>query len=123
MSCLALLTSRELDQYCDLVPDNEDLQDKWGAVVDDPAKYITLLIGQKDDEEQRAESDEENYHPPFEGEQMTQIFVFAYHEVKAHLKWVSLRPADAATYKRFQVSFLIRVALVFQEPVANLFID
>ena len=58
MSGLALLTSRELDQYRDLVPDNEDLQDKWGAVADDPAKYITLLIGQKGDEEQQAESDE-----------------------------------------------------------------
>ena len=66
MSGLALLTSPKLDQYCDLVPDNEDLQDKWDAVVDDPVKYITLLIGQKDDEEQRAETDEENYHPPFE---------------------------------------------------------
>ena len=28
MSGLALLTSRELDQYRDLVPDNEDLQDE-----------------------------------------------------------------------------------------------
>ena len=97
MSGLALLTSRELYQYCDLVPDYEDIQDEWESVVDDPGKYVTLLIGQKDDEEQPAESDEENYHPPFD-------FFLAYHEVKAHLKWVSFRPANSAAYKRFQVS-------------------
>ena len=74
MSGLALLTSRELDQYPDLVPDNEDLQDKWEAAVDDPGKYVSLLIGQKDNEEQRAESDEENYHDPFEAEQTMQNF-------------------------------------------------
>ncbi len=51
MSGLALLTSCELDRYRDLVPDYEDLQDKWDAVVDNPAKCITLLIGQKGDEE------------------------------------------------------------------------
>ena len=104
MSGLALLTSRELNQYCHLVPDNENLQDEWDAVVDDPAKYITLLIGQKDDEEQRAETDEENYHPLFKAEQMTQNYSLAYHEVKAHLKWISSRPANSAAYKPFQVS-------------------
>ena len=82
--------------------------------MDDPAKYITLLIGQKDDEEQRAELDEENYHEPFEAEQTTQSYFLAYHEVKAHLEWVLSRPADSTAYKRFQVSFLIRVALVFR---------
>ena len=85
MSGIALLTIRDLEQYCDLIPDNEDLQNEWEAVVDDPAKYITLLIGQKDDEEQRAESEKENYHPLSEGEQMMQNFFLAYHEVKAHL--------------------------------------
>ena len=34
-------------------------------------KYVSLLIGQKDDEEQQAESDEENYHDPFKAEQTT----------------------------------------------------
>ena len=72
--------------------------------MDDPGKDVTLLIGQKNDEEQRAESDEENYHNPFEGYQTTQNFFLAYHEVKAHLKWVSSRPADAVAYKQFQVS-------------------
>ena len=61
-SGLALLPKRELERYRDLIPDDEDLQDKWEAVVDDPLKYVSLVIGQKNDEEQRAEPDEENYH-------------------------------------------------------------
>ena len=56
LSGRALLPSRELERYRDLIPDDEDLQDKWEAAVDDPGKYVSLLIGQKDDEEQRAES-------------------------------------------------------------------
>ena len=74
MSGFALLTRSELDRYRDLIPDNEDLQDKWEAAVDDPGKYVSLLIGQKDDEEQREESNEENYHDPFKAEQTTQNF-------------------------------------------------
>jgi hypothetical protein len=104
MSGRALLESRDLDWYRDLVPDNEDLQYEWDAVMGDPLKCITLLIGQKDDEEQRMKSDEENYHPPFEAEQRTQNFFLAYHEIKAHLKWFLSRPAESAAYKRFQVS-------------------
>ena len=104
MSGFALLTRRELDRYRDLIPDDEDLQDEWEASVDDPEKYVSLLIGQKGDDEQRAESDEENYRDPFEAEQTTQNFFLAYHEVKAHLRFVVSRPADAEAYKWFQVS-------------------
>ena len=86
MSVRALLASSDLDWYCYLVPDDKDLQDEWDAVVDDLPKCITLLIGQKGDKEQREESDEENYYPPFEAEQLTQNFFLAYHEIKAHLK-------------------------------------
>jgi hypothetical protein len=57
-----------LRRYRDLIPDDEDLQNEWDAAVCDPEKYVSLLIGQKDDEEQRAESDEENYHEPFTAE-------------------------------------------------------
>ena len=49
--------------------------------MDDPEKYFALLIGQKNDDEQRAESNEENYHDPFEREKTTQNFFLAYHEV------------------------------------------
>ena len=104
MSGFALLTRRELDRYRDLIPDYEDLQDEWEAAVDDPEKYVTLLIGQKGDDEQRAESDEENYHDTSEAAQTTQNFFLAYHEVKAHLRFVASRPANAEAYKRFQVS-------------------
>ena len=86
MSGPALLASCDLDWYRDLVPDDEDFQDKWDAVVDDPPKCITLLIGKKGDEEQQVESDEEKYYPPFEAEQLTQNFFLAYHKIKAHLK-------------------------------------
>ena len=77
----------------------------------------TLLIGQKGDEEQRAESDKENYHEPFKAERITQNFFLVYHEVTAHLKWVSSRPADAVAYKRFQVSGGSGSFSFFWEPV------
>jgi hypothetical protein len=104
MSGFALLTRRELERYRDLIPDNKDLQVEWEAAVDDPVKYVSLLIGQKDDEEQRAESDEENYHDPFEAEQEKQNYFLAYHQVRAHLQYIASRPANAKSYKRFQVS-------------------
>ena len=103
-SGLVLLSKRELRRYRDLIPDNEDLQDARHAAVYDPEKYVSLFIGQKDDEEQRAESDEENYHPPFEAEQTTQNLFLAYHQVKAHLRFIASRPAKAEAYRRFQVS-------------------
>ena len=66
MASLALLTRCDLDRYRELIPDDEDLQGEWEAAVDDPEKYVSWLIGQKNDDKQRAESDEENYHDPFE---------------------------------------------------------
>ena len=104
MAGFGLLTRPELDRYRELIPDDKDLQDEWEAAIDDPKKYVTLLVGQKNDDEQRAESDEENYHDPFEAEQTTQNYFLAYHEVKAHLRFVASRPAEAEAYKRFQVS-------------------
>ena len=84
-SGLELLTTRELRRYRKLVPGDEDLQRKWGAAVKYPPKYVGLLIGQKNDDERRAESDEETYHDTFEAEQTTQNYFLAYHQVKAHL--------------------------------------
>ncbi len=60
ISGLRLLTRPELDRYRKLMPDDEDCQDEWFAAIDDPRKYISLLVGQMDDEEQRAEKDKEN---------------------------------------------------------------
>ena len=101
----ALLTTRELRRYRKLIPDDEDLQSEWEAAVKNPPKCVGLLIGQKCEEEQLAETDEENYYPPFEAEQETQNYflAFAYHEVKAHLQYIADRPAEAVAYRRFQV--------------------
>jgi hypothetical protein len=52
----------ELEQYCDLIPGDEDRQGEWDAVISDPTKYVSLVVGQLDDEEQRAETDKENYY-------------------------------------------------------------
>ena len=55
ISCLRLLTRSELDRYRKLMPDDEDRQDEWEAVInDDTKKYVSLLVGQMDDKEQRA---------------------------------------------------------------------
>jgi hypothetical protein len=44
------------------MPDDENHQDEWEAVISDPEKYVSLLVGQIDAEEQREEADEENYY-------------------------------------------------------------
>jgi hypothetical protein len=99
-----LLTERELRRYRRHVPGDVDLQREWDAAVDHPVKYVQLMIGQKGEDEQREESDEENYWPPFEAEQETQNFFLAYHQVEAHLRYIAERPAEAEVYRRFQVS-------------------
>ena len=104
IACLRLLTRPKLDRYRKVMPDNENCQDKWEAVIDnDTKKYVSLLVGQMDDEEQCSERDEENYHDTLEWDQTTQNFFLSYHEVKAHLRWVASRPSEAEAYKPFQV--------------------
>jgi len=103
MSGWDLLSRHELQRYRDLIPEVEDCQKKWEVAMDDPEKYVSLLVGQKDDDEQQEELDEENYHDPFEAEQTTQNYFLVYHEVKAHLRFVASRSAEAEAYKRFQV--------------------
>ena len=103
---LPLLTGHELDRYRDLIPEKEDCQYKWEAAIDDPEKYVTLLVGQCNDEKQRAAVDEENHHDSSAWEQTTQNYFLAYHEVKAHLQWAASRPADAEAYKQFQVGIV-----------------
>ena len=51
---LKLLTHCELEQYHKLIPDKEDCQDKWDVALDDPVKYVILLFGQCNNEEQQA---------------------------------------------------------------------
>ena len=86
IACLRLLTCPELERYRRVMPYDEDRQDEWEAVINnDTKKYVSLLVGQMDDEDQRAERDEENYHDTSEWDQTTQNFFLSYHEVKAHL--------------------------------------
>ena len=108
MAGLCLLMRSESDQYRELIPDNKDCQVEWESAIDDPKKYVSFLVGQMDDDEKRVEADKENYHEPSEWEQTTKNYFLAYHEVKAHLNWVSLRPAEAGAYRRFQVSECLR---------------
>jgi len=122
IACLRLLTRHKLDLYRDLMPDNEDRQDEWEAVIDnDTKKYVSLLVGQLDDEEQRAERDEENYHDTSEWDQTTQNFFLSYHEVKAHLRWVASRPAEAEAHKHFQVGDCMHLFHFCHEPIAHPF--
>ena len=119
-ACLRLLTRRKLDRYLELIPDDEDRQEEWEAVIDDDTKkYVSLLVGQMDDEEQRAERDEENYHDTSEWEQTTKNYFLSYHEVKAHLRWVASRPAEVEAYKRFQVGDCMHLCHVCHEPIAH----
>ena len=47
---LQLLMQSGLDQYRRLMPDDEDRQVEWEAVIDDDTKkYVSLLVGQMDD--------------------------------------------------------------------------
>ena len=100
---LVLLLRDELQRYRDLNPKEEDRQDEWDVAMDDPGKYVSLLVGQCNDEDQRAERDEENWHNNSAWEQTTQNYFLAYHEVKAHIQWLASRPAEAKAYKWFQV--------------------
>ena len=98
----------ELKLYRELMPEDGDRQDEWKAAIRDPGKYVSLLVGQMDDEEQREVRDEDNFYDCSEWEQTTQSYFLSYHEVKAHLRWIASRPAEAEAYKRFQVSDCVR---------------
>ncbi len=58
---LQLLLLPDLARYRRLLPMEEDLQDKWEAAVTHPGKYVDLLVGQSNDKDLRAESDEDNH--------------------------------------------------------------
>jgi hypothetical protein len=57
---LQLLSLLDLKRYRNEFPKEENLQDEWEAAVTNPPKYVSLLVGQQDDEDQKAETDEEN---------------------------------------------------------------
>ena len=101
--CLELLSERDLERYCDQFPNEENCQDEWRAAITHEGKYVNLLAGQKTDEDVREENDEENYYDNEPWEQVTKNSYLAYHQVKAHARWLESRPDEAEHYNRFQV--------------------
>ncbi len=66
-------------------------------------KYVNLLVGQKNKEDQRAETDEENYYNSLPWEQKIMNFFMAYYQVKAQTHYFASRPDEAERYKKLQV--------------------
>ncbi len=81
----------------------EDLQDKWEAAVMHPGKYVNLLVGQRNNKNLRAESDKENHYDCGPWDWVTKNYFLAYHQVKAHARWVASRPDEEENLRRFQV--------------------
>jgi hypothetical protein len=100
---LQLLSLLDLERYCNEFPREEDLQDKWEAAVSNLGKYVNLLVGQQTNEDQRRETDEENYYDNSLWEQKTMNFFVAYYQVKAQMHYFASRPDEAEHYKKFQV--------------------
>ncbi len=101
---LSLLLLDDLERYCIILPDKEDLQDKWEAVVNNGGKYVNLMVGLLTDNDIRAARDEENHFDEEPWNRVTKNYSFAYHQVKTHLHWLATRPDEAEHYRRFQVS-------------------
>ena len=93
----------DLNRYRNEFPKEENLQDEWEAAASNPGKYVNLLVGQKNDEDQRAETDEENYYDSSPWDQKTKNFFMAYYQVKAQTHYFASRPDEAEHYKKFQV--------------------
>jgi hypothetical protein len=81
------------------------------TVVTHSGKYVNLLVGLLTNKDIRAERDEENHYNEESWNRVTMNYHLAYHQVKAHLRWMASRPDEAEHYHRFQVSvFSICVA-------------
>ena len=52
------LTRRGLEWYSEFIPDEEDSYDECVAAVDDHGRYVSVLVGQCNNEEQQAVSNE-----------------------------------------------------------------
>ena len=100
---MKLLSLLDLKRYGNKFPREEDLQSKWEAAVSNPGKYVSLLVGQKNNEDQRAETDEENYYDSSPWDEKTKNFFLAYYQVKAQMHYFASRPDEAELYKKFQV--------------------
>jgi hypothetical protein len=98
---LQLLSLPNLTHYHRLLPMEEDLQDEWEAAVTHPGKYVNLFVGQCSNKDLRAESDEENHYDSCPWYRVTKNYFLAYHQVKAHARWVVSRSNEAANLRKF----------------------
>jgi hypothetical protein len=100
---LELLLLSNLEHYCCKFPNEVDCQEEWRAAVLHDGKYVNLLVGQKIDKDIRVERDEENHYDSGPWDEVTKNYFLAYHQVKAHQRWLASRPDEAEHYCRFQV--------------------
>jgi hypothetical protein len=100
---LQLLLLPDLACYRCFLPMEEDLQNEWEAAMKHPGKYVNLLVRQGNDKDLRAERDEENHYDSGSWDRVMKNYFLAYHQVKAHTRWVALRPDEAENLRRFQV--------------------
>jgi hypothetical protein len=100
---LQLLLLPDLVRHRRFLPMEEDLQNKWEAAVKHPSKYVNLLVGQCNNKDLRAGRDEENHYDSGSWDWVTKNYFLAYHQVKAHVHWVTTRPNEAENLRRFQV--------------------
>jgi hypothetical protein len=100
---LQLLLLPNLACYRRLLPMEENLQDEWEVVMTHPGKYVNFLVGQCNNKDLRAESDEENHYDSGPWDRVPKNYFLAYHQVKAHVRWVASRPGEAENLRRFQV--------------------
>jgi hypothetical protein len=98
--CLAIWSVTVISS---LTSDKEDCQEEWRTAVLHDGKYVNLLVGQKTDKDIRVERDEENHYGSGPWDEVTKNYFLAYHQVKAHQRWLALRPNEAEHYHRFQV--------------------
>jgi hypothetical protein len=109
----------DLERYCIIFPDKEDLQDKWGAVVNNGGKYVNLMVGLLTDDNIRAARAEENHVDEEPWNRVTKYYFLTYHQVKAHLHWLGTRPDEAEHYRRFQVSKCLLYVLQHQHAIVT----
>ena len=109
-ACKDILTLNGLEQYQELVDDEEDLQVQWEAAVEHPELGVSLLLGQLDDEDLRAIDEEENWHDTGNYDETKKKFFLAYHQVQAHRRYLEENPDEVAHFRRFQLWYSQQVA-------------
>jgi len=93
---------RGLERYSECIPNKEDCQDKCVVALDDPGKYVTVLVGQCNMRCSGQHWMNRIWHNSSALEQTTQNCFLVYHELKAHVQWLVSKPAEAVSIKGFR---------------------